>query len=184
MKQTLLFLLVGMISLSALSQDGKLVEQTEYKLADTSITKIRAINGGIDTVLKKVITYGITYQSDGLKVKGYLVMPKAKGIYPCIIYNRGGNRDGGALTDGQTGRIMAEVASWGYIVVGSQYRGNMGGEGKEEFGGSDVNDVLNLIPLLANFQQADTSRIGMYGWSRGGMMTYLALTKTKRIKAA
>ena len=184
MKQNLLFLLFGIIPLSAFSQNGKLVEQTEYTLADTSISKIRVINGGIDTVLNKVITYGITYQSDGLKVKGYLVMPKAKGVYPCIIYNRGGNRDAGALTDGQIGRIMAEVASWGYIVVGSQYRGNMGGEGKEEFGGSDVNDVLNLIPLLANLQQADTSRIGMYGWSRGGMMTYLALTKTNRIKAA
>jgi len=30
---------------------------------------------------------------------------------------------------------------------------------------------------------ADTSRIGMIGWSRGGMMTYLYLTKTDRIKA-
>jgi dipeptidyl aminopeptidase/acylaminoacyl peptidase len=27
-------------------------------------------------------------------------------------------------------------------------------------------------------------RIGMYGWSRGGMMTYLALTRTNRIAAA
>jgi len=48
----------------------------------------------------------------------------------------------------------------------------------------DVNDVLNLIPLLASLPQADTSCIGMYGRSRGGLMTYLALTKTDRIRAA
>jgi dipeptidyl aminopeptidase/acylaminoacyl peptidase len=60
----------------------------------------------------------------------------------------------------------------------------MGGEGKEEFGGKEVNDILNLIPLLTNIKEADTSRIGMYGWSRGGMMTYLTLTKTNLIKAA
>ncbi len=60
----------------------------------------------------------------------------------------------------------------------------MGGEGREEFGGADVDDVLNLIPLLGSFPQADTSRIGMYGRSRGGMMTYIALTKTDRIAAA
>jgi len=72
----------------------------------------------------------------------------------------------------------------GYVIVASQYRGNGGGEGKEEFGGKDVNDVLNLIPLLSNMPQADTARIGMFGWSRGSMMTYLALTKTTTIKAA
>ena len=41
-----------------------------------------------------------------------------------------------------------------------------------------------LIPLLAEIPNADTSRIGMFGGSRGGMMTYMALTKTNRIKAA
>jgi dipeptidyl aminopeptidase/acylaminoacyl peptidase len=69
-------------------------------------------------------------------------------------------------------------------VIASQYRGNDGGEGKEEYGGADVNDVLNLILSLNFVSVADTSRIGMYGWSRGGMMTYMALAKTTRIKAA
>ena len=43
---------------------------------------------------------------------------------------------------------------------------------------------LHLIPLLESLPQTDTSRTGMYGWSRGGLMTYLALTKTHRIRAA
>jgi hypothetical protein len=33
------------------------------------------------------------------------------------------------------------------VVVASQYRGNGGGEGHEEFGGAEVHDILNLIPL-------------------------------------
>ena len=41
------------------------------------------------------------------------------------------------------------------MVVASQYRGNAGGEGKEEFGGKDVNDVLNLLPLLESLPKAD-----------------------------
>src|SRR5207245_4259751 len=76
------------------------------------------------------------------------------------------------------------VASYGYVCIGSQYRGNGGSEGKEQFGGDDVNDVLNLIPVLSSIKKADTSRLGMYGWSRGGMETFLALTKTCRMKAA
>jgi dipeptidyl aminopeptidase/acylaminoacyl peptidase len=101
-----------------------------------------------------------------------------------VIYNRGGNREFGALRDGPAAGLLGRVASWGYVVVASQYRSNAGGEGREEFGGADVNDVLNLIPLLKSWPQADASRIGMYGWSRGGMMTYLALTRTTNIAAA
>jgi dipeptidyl aminopeptidase/acylaminoacyl peptidase len=79
---------------------------------------------------------------------------------------------------------MGVVSSWGYVVEGSQYRGNDGGEGKEEFGGKDIDDVINLIPLMSSLPNSDTSRIGIYGVSRGGMMTYKALTKTNRFKAA
>jgi len=53
-----------------------------------------------------------------------------------------------------------------------------------EYGGADVDDVLNLIPVLESVPRADTGSIGMIGASRGGMMTYLALTKTNRIAAA
>ncbi len=126
----------------------------------------------------------ITYLSDGLKVNGYLAFPKQGGTYPCVIYNRGGNKEFGALNEFKAVFILARVASWGYVVAGSQYRGNGGSEGKEEFGGSDVNDVLNLMPFFGNLDHADTTQMAVYGWSRGGMMTYLALTRTCRFKAA
>ncbi len=184
MKKIFLPLIVLTACFFSKAQNGKLLDATNYLLADTNIQKFKKIDPDIENVLSLVNFSGITYLSDGLKVKGYVAVPKEKGIYPCIIYNRGGNRNLGALDDYELGIIMGQIASWGYVVVGSQYRGNMGGEGKEEFGGSDVNDVLNLIPLLFQISKADTSRIGMYGWSRGGMMTYLALTKTTKMKAA
>jgi dipeptidyl aminopeptidase/acylaminoacyl peptidase len=75
------------------------------------------------------------------------------------------------------------------VAVASQYRGNGGGEGKEDFGGDDVHDVTNLITLLEALPYVDSDRIGMFGGSRGGMMTYLALKQqalagTDDIKAA
>lgn len=136
------------------------------------------------TYLQNLNIEEISYISDNLKVKGFLVSPKEKGLYPCIIYNRGGNREFGALTPERVIRFLALAASWGYVVVASQYRGNLGGEGQEQFGGDDINDVLNLIPLLGEHPDADQERIGMMGGSRGGMMTYKALTLTDRIKAA
>jgi len=127
----------------------------------------------------------ITYLSDGLKVKGYAAYPKEKNKeYPCIIWCRGGFGNAGAIDSFNAQGIFGQLASWGYVVFASQYRGNYGGEGEDEFGGRDVNDVLNLIPLAEEFPMAKKDIWGIEGWSRGGMMTYLALTKTNVFKAA
>jgi dipeptidyl aminopeptidase/acylaminoacyl peptidase len=135
--------------------------------------------------LDSIEVYRITYLSEGLKIKGLLAQPKERGEkYPCIIYNRGGNRDFGLLTAAHGALTLGRLAKEGYVVIASQYRGNGGGEGQEEFGGKDVHDVIILTEALQEIKAADTARIGMYGWSRGGMMTYIALTKTDKIKAA
>lgn len=126
----------------------------------------------------------ITYLSDGLKINGLLVKPRKPGIYPCIIYNRGGNRNFGQLREAHAAVMLGELANEGYVVIASNYRGSGMSEGQEQFGGEDVNDDLNLIDALEEVEGADTERIGMYGWSRGGMMTYIALTKTDKIDAA
>jgi dipeptidyl aminopeptidase/acylaminoacyl peptidase len=115
--------------------------------------------------------YRLLYWSDGLKIAGFLGRPKASGPHPAVIYNRGGNQDLGALRP----MHMVELVEAGFVTVGSQYRGGPGSEGQEEFGGADLHDVLNLIPLLKQMPEVDPERIGMVGFSRGGLMTYLAL---------
>jgi len=128
--------------------------------------------------------FAISYLSDSLKVNGFLISPKKEGKYPGIIYNRGGNREFGAYNFKKIiGTGLAEIAASGYVIALSQYRGNGGSEGQEEFGGADVNDVLNLISAIGQIPAVDTSKLGMYGWSRGGMMTYQALIRTNKIKA-
>ncbi len=72
------------------------------------------------------------------------------------------------------------------MAAASQYRGDGGSEGQEEFGGADVHDVLNLVTVLTSLPDVDPDRIGMMGGSRGGMMTFLALKQdtAHTIKAA
>jgi dipeptidyl aminopeptidase/acylaminoacyl peptidase len=168
----------------ALAEDGQLLEASALTFSDETLTRLETVEPTIRTILAQVDLQSMTYLSDGLKVKGYLAVPKRGDTLPCLIVNRGGSRAFGALTDGSAARVLGKLATWGYVVAASQYRGNAGGEGREEYGGADVQDVLHLIPLLGSLPQADASRIGMYGWSRGGLMTYLALTKTDRIRAA
>lgn len=179
----LVFIVFSTICTAA--QNGTIVSNVPFSFPEPTIERLERKVPELKSILSSVNFYRIAYISDGLRVKGYMAIPKKKGIFPCIIYNRGGNGEYGKITD--TGFIMrglGELAKAGYVIVASQYRGNDGGEGKEELGGTDLNDVYNLVPLLATLPQADTSRIGMFGWSRGGVMSYMALTKLKNIKAA
>lgn len=68
--------------------------------------------------------------------------------------------------------------------MGSQYRGNDGGEGHDEEGGIEVRDVVNLIPLARTLGYLDMRNVFMAGDSRGAMMTYLAMREGVRVNAA
>lgn len=181
MKASASILLLNLfLSIAALGQNGKILDRQVLNFPDSIVNRLVGVLPAFETIrFSRLI-----YLSDGLKVTAYLAEPRAEGQYPCIIANRGGNRDFGQWNPISIGFFLGKMASWGYVVVASQYRGNDGGEGVEQFGGDDVNDVLNLLPLLEEIPAADTSRIGLEGGSRGGMMAYQALRESCRFKAA
>ena len=164
--------------------NSKIIERVKIELNETQ-TKMLISGWGKD-VYENTVVEKIAYLSDGLKIKGYLAYPREnKGKkFPCIIWNRGGYENKGAIDKFSARGMYGLIASWGYVVFASQYRGNAGSEGKEELGGNDVNDILNLIPLADELPFADKNKWGMEGWSRGGMMTYLTLLKNSNFRCA
>ena len=173
-------------------QDGTIISRERFDLMNRRELGERIFDFENETwilkpeyeYLSRVITERIIYESDGLKITGYIAYPEDSVSCPVIIYNRGGNREFGSLNTAKIAFILAKLAGSGYVVIGSQYRGTDGSEGMEEFGGKDIHDVLNLLPVVENLPHADPERIGIYGWSRGGMMTYLTLMQSDRFKAA
>ena len=138
-------------------------------------------------VYSETVVEKMTYLSDGLKVNGYLAYPANAGAgkgYPCVIWNRGGAKDKGLIDEFHARGLYGQLASWGYVVFASHYRGNGGSEGTDQFGGEELNDIANLRLLAEEISFADPARWGMEGWSRGGMMTYLMLTRDHTFKAA
>lgn len=162
---------------------SRLSEREKIELSDSQ-SKMTASGWGSE-IIEQTTVEKVTYLSDDLRVKGYLAYPNDNTKkYPCVIWCRGGIGNAGAIDTFTARGLFGQIASWGYVVFASQYRGNAGGEGYDEFGGNDVNDVLNLIPLADEIPQADANLWAIEGWSRGGMMTYLTLTKSRRFKAA
>jgi dipeptidyl aminopeptidase/acylaminoacyl peptidase len=124
----------------------------------------------------------IKYMSDGLKVAGFIWKPKnvtGKKL-PLVIVNRGGNPNLSLLTPQS---FYYPYVTNGFVVIGSQYRGAGGGEGEDEFGGADVNDVMNLIPVARSLGYVDMRNVFMHGASRGGMEAFLAIKKGMPINA-
>lgn len=133
-----------------------------------------------------MVAYRLIYTSQGHAVVGYIVVPKKHATRaPTIVFNRGGSGEFGAIRIGWLfSGIIAALARAGYVVIASQYSGVTGGEGIDEMGGADLYDVLNLQKIIKNLSFCDAEKIGMYGISRGGMMTYRTLQKTRWVRAA
>ena len=172
-------------NLELLKNIEEIVEIEQVELTDDLKEKIGpefSLEAEKNSILINV--YRMVYISQGHKVTGYIVEPKKGEKLPCIVYNRGGSNDFGSIKIGRLFLGLSIFARAGYITIFSQYSGNAGGEGKDEMGGSDIEDVLTLYTILKKYPQADVSRIGMYGASRGGTMTYLSLARVNWIKAA
>jgi len=133
---------------------------------------------------KNCEVYEFTYPSDKYMVKGFIAIP-AKCVeeetpFGCVVYNRGGNSNMGFLTGEE---MAAMCVASNRVVIGSQYRGADGSEGKDEFGGADLKDVTALIDLCEKeFRFVNIENLCMVGISRGGMMSYLAARDDKRVK--
>ncbi|MGN0559190.1 MAG: alpha/beta hydrolase family protein [Acutalibacteraceae bacterium] len=129
------------------------------------------------------VSYKFTYISDGNNVKGYISIPLSciqnEKPAKCVLYNRGGNFKIGLLEDDDTAKICQQTNR---IVIASQYRGCDGGTGTDEFGGSDVNDVIKLIDFSQSFPFVDMTDYCTMGVSRGGMMSYISAKNDSRIR--
>ncbi|WP_199615281.1 alpha/beta hydrolase family protein [Paenibacillus alkalitolerans] len=93
---------------------------------------------------------------------------------PALIYCRGGI--------GNVGKVrthwIESFASRGFVVFAPSYRGNEGGEGRDEFGGDDREDVTAAFRLLRALPFVDSRRVSVMGFSRGAINAALTAAET------
>jgi len=173
------------------------VASTPYQPAEVMALegkKARAISSHnrelLDTIELGALE-GIEFESrDGAVVHGILVKPpgyQPGRRYPTIAYIHGGPVGQDGFEFDFTWQILAAN---GYVVVAPNYRGSSG-RGLQftrainaDWGNLEVKDVIAAVDHLVAQGIADPERLGIGGWSYGGMTTNYTIASDTRFKAA
>ncbi|HTV02771.1 MAG TPA: S9 family peptidase [Luteitalea sp.] len=127
---------------------------------------------------------------DGVVIHGLLTKPVgyvAGQKYPTLLRLHGGPTSQDAHTFNFERQIFA---ARGYAVVNVNYRGSSGrGETFQEsifgdWGNFEVVDVLAATDHVVSIGVADPNRLGIGGWSYGGVLTDYVIASDTRFKAA
>ncbi|MGB9663564.1 MAG: alpha/beta hydrolase family protein [Ignavibacteria bacterium] len=123
-----------------------------------------------------------TGQGAGNPVKfwSYIFIPKGIDYskkYPLIVLPHGGVHAN--FTTYHT-HIVKEMMAQGYIVVAPEYRGSTG-YGKSfyesiDYGGLEIEDCDAARKfMIENYEFVDKDRVGIVGWSHGGLIALMAV---------
>lgn len=121
-----------------------------------------------------------TAQGAGNPVKfySYVFLPKNMNRskkYPLLVFPHGGVHSNFST---YYTHIIRELVSQGYVIIAPEYRGSTGyGRGMYElidYGGLEVEDTFaSRNFMLDNYAFLDKNRIGILGWSHGGLIALM-----------
>lgn len=126
---------------------------------------------------------------DGMEIDGIVTKPvdfDGSHKYPFLLNPHGGPTGSSLLAFNAQEQIFA---SNGYLVLEPNFRGSSGrGEkfamaNQNDWGGGDYRDDMSGVQAMIDKGWADPNRMGAFGWSYGGFMTYWIDTQTDRFKA-
>lgn len=147
------------------------------KLADLAEVDIVRYTGPAPRVIKNPTGQGA---ANPVVISAYTFIPRkraARTKIPLLIYAHGGVH---GHVDAHAANVLGELLRQGYAVVAPDYRGSSG-YGKEfweliDYGGLETEDVFAARQfMLENHDFIDPDRVGMLGWSHGGLITLMNL---------
>lgn len=135
------------------------------------------------------------YQSGNLKIEAYIYRPEGTGPFPVVIYNHG-SRAGHEREERPFAFVGEMLAHDGYVVVVPERRGYGRSDGAtfSETVGEDrgprfvtrvqeeTDDMLGAVELVKTLPYADMNRMGVMGWSFGGIVSVFAASRSSAFR--
>jgi dipeptidyl aminopeptidase/acylaminoacyl peptidase len=184
----------------AADDPAKRIESLEQKLEQTQFT-LDAIMKKVDDILwfervgdvaevdkvfiptvpvpKEKPTYGIANERHPFRMYAYVFVPKGtdrEKKRPLLLLPHGGVH---ADFDTYYVHIVRELMAEGYVVVAPEYRGSTGYSKAYyeaiDYGGKEIDDVVAARDwALSTYAFLDSGKVGILGWSHGGLIALMA----------
>ena len=159
-----------------------------YSYQNKTTKRLTHLQDAFVASLKKGYHKGFqSTSSDGTIVSSILHLPDsgAKNL-PLILFIHGGPVAQDDYAFDMTSRIYAQA---GYAVATVNYRGSSGrgvaftSAIYADWGNKEVKDIVGAADYLIKEGIADPNRLGIAGWSYGGILTNYTIATDKRFKA-
>ncbi len=189
----------GVVSAFSLGRDGRIAALIATPDRPPELFAIesgapRRLTGQNDSLLASLqlgAVEDITVKSaDGTPIHGFLVRPvdyQAGTLYPTVLTIHGGPV---SQYQREFDFYWQLLAAKGYAVVAMNPRGSSGRGEKfslaiwADWGNKDAKDVLAGVDHAVRIGVADPARLGVGGWSYGGILTNQVIVQDQRFKAA
>jgi len=189
----------GSTGVTEISRDGKIVgtmsgakQPTELYTANADYSSLKPLTDHNAWLRDYALgdTEIVKWKSkDGTDVEGLLTKPagyEAGKKVPFLLNPHGGPT--GASLSNFSGTVQVLAAN-GFAVLQPNFRGSTGKglafaqANKNTWGKGDYEDCMTGVDAMIRSGIADPDRLGAFGWSYGGYMTFWILTQTDRFKA-
>ncbi len=170
---------------------GKAIQPYEVYNFTKSLKQLTSLNDGLLNKMEKPSIEKIHFKSaDGTEIEGFVVKPigfDASKKYPTILWLHGGPVSQYQFEYDIEPQLFA---SNGYVALLINPRGSSGyGQAFSEalfadWGNKDYQDVMAGVDYVIGQGYADPNKLGVGGWSYGGILTNYVITKTDRFKGA
>jgi len=171
--------------------DAKAAEVYRVDPATRTLTQLSHQNDALFAELQLGATQDVIAKSkDGTEVHGLLTTPinyVAGTKVPTLLRIHGG-------PNGQDQHSFAFERQWfaanGYAVLAVNYRGSAGRGAKysrsiwSDWGHYEVDDLQAMVDEVVKMGIADSNKLGVGGWSYGGILTDYMIATDNRFKAA
>jgi dipeptidyl aminopeptidase/acylaminoacyl peptidase len=169
-----------------------------FALEDGKLRKLTSHNDALLSELQLGAVQDISFRSkDGTEIHGMMVKPPSfdpSKKYPTLLWIHGGPNgqdDHGLPFNTYPLQLERQLfAAHGYVVLAINYRGSSG-RGRQftqsifaDWGNKEVADLLAGVDFAVASGVADPQRLGIGGWSYGGMLTDYTIATDSRFKAA
>jgi len=182
---------VGKTGAIALLESGAAYPNEVFTLRDGQLARVTHVNDAFLAGIRLATVERFRSKSaDGTMIDGFLTRPPGMETatnLPAIL-----RIHGGPVSQFQTSFSFEWqiLAAQGYAVIAANPRGSSG-RGREfsraiwaDWGNKDFTDVMGAVDHVVAMGVADPDRLGVGGWSYGGILTNYVITKTGRFKAA